>query len=176
MNRRRIASLMLVVSLLAAACGSGVSEEPADTMAPTATEPVGDPAPLTRFQLFDGPTASLADFAGQPVVLNFWASWCPSCVAEMSNAFRPVEQELGSEITFLGMNLQDDPALAKSLLDETGVQWINAADPAGDLYVELGGIAMPFTVYLNADGRIVETHNGPLTLDQLREQIAEIFG
>ena len=35
---------------------------------------------------------------------------------------------------------------------------------------------MPFTVYLNADGRVVEKHNGPLTEGQLRDQIAEIFG
>jgi len=94
----------------------------------------------------------------------------------MSAAFKPVEADLGDEVTFIGMNIQDDRALAEGLLAETGVNWISAEDPAGDLYVELGGIAMPFTVYITAEGRVVEKHNGPLTEGQLREQISEAFG
>ena len=135
-----------------------------------------EPAPTTPFTMFDGAPATLADFSGKPLVVNFWASWCPSCVAEMSAAFRPVEEELGDEITFLGMNIQDQRALAEGLLAETGVDWVSAEDAAGELYLALGGIAMPFTVFIDAAGGIVDKHNGPLTADQLRDAIAENFG
>jgi hypothetical protein len=94
----------------------------------------------------------------------------------MSAAFRPVAADLGGEITFIGMNIQDDRALATELLESTGVEWVSAEDPDGQLYVDLGGIAMPFTVYISADGQVIEKHNGPLTEGQLRDQIASSLG
>ena len=48
------------------------------------------------------------------------------------------------------------------------LDWLSAEDPDGELYIALGGIAMPFTVYISADGEVVKKHNGPLTADQLR--------
>jgi len=71
------------------------------------------------------------------------------------------------------MNIQDQRNLALELLDETGVEWLNAEDPLGELYTELGGLGMPYTVYISADGEVIDDHNGPLTEDQLREQIEE---
>jgi hypothetical protein len=94
----------------------------------------------------------------------------------MSAAFRPVHEEMGDTITFLGMNIQDDRALALELLDETGVGWVNAEDPDGSLYTELGGLGMPFTVVLSAEGTVLDTHNGPLDETQLRTLIAETLG
>ena len=177
MNRIRLFVYITGLALVAVACGGGATS----TSSPAASNegtvaPVGDPAPTNAFNTFAGEAVTLAAYEGKPVVLNFWASWCPSCVAEMTAAFKPVEEDLGDEITFLGMNIQDDRALAEALLVETGVDWVSVEDPNGDLYVELGGIAMPFTVYITADGRVVEKHNGPLTEDQLREQISEVFG
>lgn len=172
---RRLAVGMTALALVAAACSSGTSHDAVD--APATSAPIsGDPVPTREFQTFSGEAATLADYTGKPVVLNFWASWCPSCVAEMSAAFRPVAADLGSEITFIGMNIQDDRALATELLESTGVEWVSAEDADGELYIDLGGIAMPFTVYISADGQVVEKHNGPLTEGQLRDQIASTFG
>ena len=181
MHLTKLFAFLAGLALIAAACGgTGSSSNTATSQVPpgstTSAPPVGEPAPDNTFTTFAGETVTLASYQGKPVVLNFWASWCPSCVAEMSAAFKPVEEDLGDEITFLGVNIQDDRTLAESLLAQTGVEWVSAEDPAGDLYVELGGIAMPFTVYITSDGRVVEKHNGPLTEGQLREQIAEVFG
>lgn len=161
--KRRVLSLLAGLALVAAACGGAQAVE-------------GVPAPATSFALFDGSEASLTDFRGQPVVLNFWASWCPSCVAEMSAAFRPVQERLGDEVTFVGMNIQDLRGRADDLLHETGVDWVNAEDPTGGLYQELGGLGMPFTVYIDADGQVVDRHNGPLTEQQLSDHIERLFG
>jgi len=94
----------------------------------------------------------------------------------MSAAFRPVQLDIGDEITFIGMNIQDERQLANELLEETGVEWISAEDQTGELYLDLGGIAMPFTVFIDAAGGIVEKHNGPLTEGQLRDKIQAAFG
>ena len=167
---RRLALLASAFALVIVAC-SGATDGDRSGISPG-----GDPAPTTAFTLFDGTSTSLASFSGQPVVLNFWASWCPSCVAEMSAAFRPVQGEIGDRVTFVGMNIQDDRALALELLDDTGVRWISAEDPDGDLYVELGGISMPFTVFISSDGEILDKHNGPLNESQLRDRISEVLG
>lgn len=173
------AALALVVAACSSATGSGdatnAAPETPFASQPAAAAPRGEPALSTTFETFDGADATLADYAGQPLVVNFWASWCPSCVAEMSAAFRPVQESLGDQVTFLGMNIQDDRSLALDLLEETGVLWISAEDPRGDLYRELGGLGMPFTVFITADGEIVERHNGPLSEQQLRDKIAEEF-
>jgi thiol-disulfide isomerase/thioredoxin len=181
----RIVLLAAGVALLATACSgaTGSGGVPADanddgavtSVAPT-TASVENPVPATEFILFDGQTATLATYAGSPLVVNFWASWCPSCVAEMSAAFRPVQEEVGAKVVFLGMNIQDRRSAALALLDETGVQWISAEDPTGALYTELGGLGMPFTIFVSVSGDIVETHNGPLSESQLRDRITELFG
>ncbi len=172
---RRITMSVMALTLVAAACSSDTGHDEPITSA-TAAPVSGDPVPTREFNTFSGEAATLASYTGKPIVLNFWASWCPSCVAEMSAAFRPVAADLGRDITFIGMNIQDDRALATKLLESTGVEWVSAEDPDGELYVDLGGIAMPFTVYISADGRVVEKHNGPLTESQLRDQIASSLG
>jgi len=133
----------------------------------------GSQAPVIAFEYFDGSAGTLADYRGEPLVVNFWASWCPSCVAEMSAAFRPVQQSLDDRVAFLGMNLQDERSRAVELVEETGVLFDLAEDPRGDLYTALGGLGMPFTVFIAADGSVVYTHNGPVTEQQLTELISE---
>ena len=137
------------------------------------TVAAGPAAPALPFERFDGSAATLADYEGRPVVVNFWASWCPSCVAELSAAFVPVQERLGAEVDFLGLNLQDDRQKAIDLVNETGALFDLAEDVRGDLYTALGGLGMPFTVFIDADGAVVHDHNGPLTEQQLADLIAE---
>jgi cytochrome c biogenesis protein CcmG/thiol:disulfide interchange protein DsbE len=140
---------------------------------PTTATARGPAVPTAQFAFFDGSTATLAHYAGEPLVINFWASWCPSCVAEMSAAFVPVQERVGDEVAFVGFNLQDDRGRALALVEETGVLFDLAEDTLGDLYTELGGIGMPFTVFVSPDGEVLHKHNGPVTEGQLEDLIAE---
>ncbi|MFQ5554269.1 MAG: DUF3179 domain-containing (seleno)protein [Acidimicrobiia bacterium] len=94
-------------------------------------------------------------------------------MAELSAAIRPVQSQVGDQVAFVGVNLQDRRSDALELVEETGVEFDLAEDPDGELYRELGGIAMPFTIFISAAGEIVEEHNGPLTEGQLQDKIAE---
>jgi thiol-disulfide isomerase/thioredoxin len=179
MTKNTLASLGLALALVVAACSgsdghadTGLSDEALATTVAVDEHPA---APPTGFAMFDGTSATLADYGGKPLVVNFWASWCPSCVAEMAAAFKPAQERVGDDVAFLGLNIQDDRADALRLVEETGVLFDLGDDPLGDLYVELGGIGMPFTVFINTDGRIVEQHNGPLTEAQLLDLIEEAF-
>lgn len=167
-SKRALAGAALALSLVAAACGSGPDAGDAST--------VGTPSalPAVALQRFDGGgDVTLDDFVGKPLVVNFWAAWCPSCVAEMSAAFRPVQEQLGDSVTFVGVNIQDDRDKALKLLAETGVQWISVEDQDGTLWAELGGLAMPFTVFISESGEVVDRHNGPLNEALLLDRIQE---
>ena len=103
----RLAGLVLAVALVASACSGGADD---------AAGKEGDPIPETTFETFDGEVVSLAAYSGRPLVVNFWASWCPSCVAEMSAAFLPAQVALGEEVAFLGINIQDERDKALELV------------------------------------------------------------
>ena len=176
-TKTRMTFLVGALALVAAAC-SGGSDQAAThggDGATVASQVQGDPVPTDTFETFAGETASLEDYAGRPVVVNFWASWCPSCVAEMSAAFLPAQQQLGEQVAFLGMNIADERSRAVELVAETGVLFDLAEDPAGDLYTALGGLGMPFTVFVSADGQVLDVHNGPLTEGQLVDKINHVL-
>ncbi len=130
----------------------------------------------TTFEHFDGRIVRLSDWAGTPMVVNFWASWCPPCVAEMSAAFEPVHQQLGDQVAFVGLNLQDDPDDAFGIVRQTGVTYDLGRDPVGELFRDFGGIGMPTTVFVDESGIVIDTHTGALSQAQLEQLIADSFG
>jgi len=132
-------------------------------------------APSVEFETFDGETVALSDFEGKPVVLNFWASWCPACVAEMPD-FEQVHQAFRDDVTFIGVDMQDisrDAAL--QLVAETGVSYQLVDDPSGAVYSQFGGLAMPTTVFIDAEGHIVDTHAGALFAADLTERVEALL-
>jgi cytochrome c biogenesis protein CcmG/thiol:disulfide interchange protein DsbE len=168
----RLAVLLATVAALAlAACGGGprAAGSPgggAGSGADPSPAP-GDPVPDVRVEAFDGSTVSLTDYVGTPLVVNFWASWCPPCVAEMRDAFEPLHDQLGDRVAFLGVDVQDTRAAAREVVERTGVTYELAADPDGELFTAFGGFGMPTTVLVDADGRVVAHHTGALTRAEL---------
>lgn len=135
----------------------------------------GEPAPAVEMVDFDGVKVTLAEYAGTPVVLNFWATWCPFCIAEMPD-FQKVSQDTLGDVAFLGVNIQDDPAAAAAMAEETGVTYRLTRDPQGAVYAAFGGIGMPTTVFVDADGMIRDVITGQMSENQLRSKLAEHFG
>jgi thiol-disulfide isomerase/thioredoxin len=135
---------------------------------------VGAPAPDVQMESFSGEEVTLSQFEGTPVVLNFWATWCPFCVAEMPD-FETVNQAADGQVQFIGVNLQDDSGAAEDLVHETGVSYLLTRDPQGIVYKAFGGIAMPTTVFIGADGIVDEIVTGALTEGQLSNKIVENF-
>ena len=134
----------------------------------------GASAPSVEMVGFGGETIALADYAGTPVVLNFWASWCPFCVAEMPD-FENVSNAHSDQVAFIGVNLQDDAGAADSLAVETGVTYQLARDPQGVVYSAFGGIGMPTTVFIDADGVVRDVVTGQLSSEDLEAKIDQHF-
>ena len=140
------------------------------TRAPLAE--VGEPAPDVSWFTFDGGNASLDDYDGRPLVVNFWASWCPPCITEMP-AFEEVHQDLGDEVAFLGIAVQETAADSEAFLEGVEVTWDLGRDPDGNVIRRLGGIGMPTTVLIDADGIVQEIHTGELSEQELADLIDE---
>ncbi|MGQ0830891.1 MAG: TlpA family protein disulfide reductase [Microthrixaceae bacterium] len=127
------------------------------------------------FTTFEGERVALSSLRGTPVLVNFFASTCVPCIAEMP-ALEKVHQSLGDRVTFLGLALQDRPEDALALVKRTGVTYRTAQDKDASAITALGGTVLPTTVLLDADGTIVKRHSGKLTEAALRKLIADAFG
>ncbi len=153
-----------LVVTLAACAGSDASDDEAAS--------AGPPVPDRSFETFDGDQTSLPELAGEPMVVNFWASWCPPCIAEMPE-FEEVHQDRGDEVRFVGLNTQDDVARAEELAEQTGVTYDLGLDPEGELFRDFEVVSMPSTYLVNEAGAVVERHAGVLDAEQLHELIDE---
>lgn len=175
----RIAATGLALGLLAAACsddGPAIIDLDAGGLAPATediqTEADGERIDDLTFSTLDGAADGFANHLGRPLVVNFFASWCGPCRAEMPE-FQEVFEEVGTEVGFLGISRDDIPGPSLALIDETGVQYPIGWDEQGELFPDLGLFAMPSTLFVNADGVIVEQWGGILSGSDLREMIEE---
>lgn len=121
-----------------------------------------DPAPDVTLEYFDGSSQQLSELRGKPVVLNFWASWCPPCISEMP-VFGDVHRRFADDVEFVGVNMQEvDVDAAMALADQTNVDYPLAHDRDGAIYGQFGGIAMPTTIFISADGSVERVHAGTI--------------
>lgn len=162
---RRWAALFVATVLVALATGCSGGSDNGPSSADLAE------ARHTVYELLDGGTSSLGAHAGQPVVVNFFGSWCAPCVAEMPD-FEQVHQELGTQVVFVGLNIIDTPTDARGIVTQTGVTYEVGFDPGERIYSLFRGIGAPTTVVLRSDGTVSATHTGPLSKSDLRELIA----
>ena len=117
---------------------------------------------------------SLADFAGRPLVINFWGSWCPPCITEMPE-FERVYQDYQDQVAFLGINVQDEPADALELAIATGVSYPLALDPEADIQLDLRILSTPATLFVSPSGEVLDSWLGVLNEAELSSRIQGNF-
>lgn len=118
---------------------------------------------------------TLADFAGRPLVVNFWASWCVPCRKEMP-ALEAAAERLAGRVGFVGINHQDGDAAAADFEDDVGVTYPSGYDPDGAVARAYGVLGLPTTVLVDASGRIVARRLGEVSDDELARLITDAFG
>jgi cytochrome c biogenesis protein CcmG/thiol:disulfide interchange protein DsbE len=123
---------------------------------------VDRPAPPLAFTTFDGAPVTLADYRGQGVVVNFWASWCDPCRVE-AELFEAAAQAEAGRIAFIGVNVLDTEPAARAFLDEFGVGYPNGPDTSERWARQFGATGVPVTVFVDADGVIRSVVLGAVT-------------
>ena len=146
--------------------------------------PVGqrpDP-PALDGPLLGGGTFALAQYAGHPVVVNAWASWCGPCHEEMPDLVRAAADLAPAGVRFLGLNAgKDTEANARAFVEQYGVDWPTIFDGdarnASRLARVAGGTtAIPFTVVLDARHQLAAVSVTVLTRTTLVETVRGIIG
>jgi thiol-disulfide isomerase/thioredoxin len=125
-----------------------------------------------EFSLTDGPTLAMAEWQGHPVVLNFWATWCPPCVEEMPLLDAFYRQNSSKGWKMLGIAL-DQPSQVKRFLGQHSFAYPMAwGGLDGSQLAELLGNesgSLPFTVVLAADGRLIQRKLGKLSANDIQK-------
>ncbi|MBI5289033.1 MAG: TlpA family protein disulfide reductase [Chloroflexi bacterium] len=120
----------------------------------------------------DGAAVRLSDLRGKPTIINFWATWCGSCVAELPD-FKEVQLELGAEnLNVVAVNAGEGSGDARRFLDSLHVpDFYITMDPTLIVSDAYGVFGMPTSVFLDANGVIRAVYTGQLDKDLMREYV-----
>ena len=123
-------------------------------------------APGFTLQSVDGKTVSLAQFKGDVVMINFWASWCGPCRQEMPLLDNIYKQYKDMGFVLLGVNVEPDSHNANAWLKKTPVSYPVLYDPKSQVSQLYQVQAMPTTVIIDRQGIVRFVHNGYLPGDE----------
>lgn len=122
----------------------------------------------------DGRRVALADLAGTPLVVNVWASSCVPCKAEMPTLDAFAASSPGVQV--VGVNPLDDRAGLDDFVEEVAVRYPQYRDPDGSVLDAFGIAALPATIFVAADGRVITVHLGQLDAPELAAMAESAFG
>lgn len=132
----------------------------------------GHPAPNFTLQTLDGSTVSLADFRGQVVLVNFWATWCPSCIAEMPDYEAVYQQQPIADFVVLGVNLQENSEQVQKFSEGLQLSFPILLDADGQITIrDYQVVGMPGSIIIDRQGQIFYRHIGPMSGDLLLEKL-----
>jgi len=119
-------------------------------------------APDFSLQQLNGETITLAQYRGQkPVILDFWASWCPNCRRDMPRLNRWYEK-YKDQVEVIGINLQENPSVVERYVSSTGISFPIALDPRGSASRAYGVRYTNFHVLIDKDGNTVRMVPGDI--------------
>lgn len=125
----------------------------------------------------DGKTVKLADYKGKVVMMNFFATWCGPCKFETPMFVQLQEQYRNKGVAFIGVQVQDDPALLQAFKDEYKVNYpllvANDRQDLEDAYGPLWGL--PVTLMIGRDGTICKRHMGLASKVQMEKEIKNLL-
>lgn len=135
----------------------------------------GHPAPNFELKTLDGQLINLSDYKGRPVLINFWATWCGPCRAEMPD-FQAAATDNADKIVVIGVNntISDTPDLVADFVDELGITFLVVLDEEGDTADAYRVLGLPMTVFVDSDGIINEVFTGPVNKAYIEAKIPEL--
>lgn len=171
MNRRVLAAGMFLVTPLIIFLAMGLGRDPKKVRTPM----VGKPAPQFALPTVDdGGQVNLETLKGRPVVVNFWATWCVPCYAEHGVLLEAARSR--PDVAFVGIVYQDERDRVRKFLQQNGSGYPSLIDEGGAVAIAYGVYGIPETFFIDAGGRIVAKHEGPLDAGSMQQKLALVGG
>ena len=181
MKRGPLRTLLMILAILVAAIAVSFLLQWRDSLLdglPGLPEPApsqGAAAPNITLQNLDGETVSLSDYRGQPVVLNFWATWCGPCRQEMPHLQDVYETHRDAGLVVLGVNVRETREEAAGFLRELGVDFPVLLDSDLAATERYSVTSLPITFFIDRDGNIKTLVVGGMSRQVIEERVAAIL-
>lgn len=132
------------------------------------------PAPELVLNTTTGEQVRLSDFKGKPVLINFWATWCPPCRAETPD-LQAIHRELGDELVIFSVNVtSQDGGDVEGFMQEFGVTFPVALDVDGVAAQSYNVLGLPTTIFIDRDGIINEVFSGAVNKAYIEAKLSEL--
>jgi peroxiredoxin len=135
---------------------------------------VGDIAPDFSYTLADGTTHTLSDLRGKKVLINFWATWCPPCRAEMPDIQQAARQYEGEGFAVLAINSGEDVQAVQGFASEMGLTIPLITDPSNEIGSAYSTRNLPISYFINTDGTISFRQIGLMNLSFIERRIEQM--
>ncbi|MBP1157568.1 MULTISPECIES: TlpA disulfide reductase family protein [unclassified Paenibacillus] len=132
---------------------------------------IGQQAPDFELKMLDGQSVKLSDYRGKIVIINFWATWCPPCRAEMPHMQQYYMENEKEGVVILGVNATSTEIsvpVVDSWLKEWGITFPIVLDEHGEVIKTYRVNSYPSTFVIDADGVIRHKHPGPMNMQMLK--------
>ena len=140
----------------------------------TGTDVTGQGLPAVSYAPCDGTDVPLTT-DGRPLLLNFWSSTCTPCIKEMPDLEQSYQANSG-RVDYLGLQVSERAESGLDMIARTGVTYPTGRDPSAKVFRAFGGVGLPRTVLVRADGTIAWVHSGALTASEIQTAIDENLG
>jgi peroxiredoxin len=161
--------------------GYGVVALPEDRN-PTGRNPstdIGRTPPDFLLQQLDGGALRFSDLRGQPVLVNFWASWCTPCRQEMPHIVRAYDERHDDGLVVVAVDLQENDDAIRDFAEEFGMEFPVVIDRTGEVADawRIGGPVegIPSSYFIDADGVVQSRVFGPMDEERLDEELGKIL-
>ena len=137
---------------------------------------IGRLAPDFTLADLEGNPVSLSDFQGKAVFINFWATWCPPCRAEMPEIEDLHQKYKDQDVAVIGVNLFEPQDKVREYVQRGGFNWTFVIDTTGEVTRNYGISALPTSFFLDSQGTIRAVNIGPMTERLMEAKLAEATG
>lgn len=177
---RRVAWVVAVVGGLTALFVFGLLRGAPDRNVPSNL--LNRPVPTFALPLYEryfaafGPRLDLAEHAGRPMVINFWASWCGPCYVEAPH-LEAAHRRYGERVLFVGVQTQERDARAagRAFIERFDFTFPNVIDDDSRVSISYGLFGVPETFFVRSDGTLAYKHVGPVDARVMTQQVEALL-
>lgn len=163
----RLALVLMAVVLLGLLVTQGCT---------TTTQSTGLPAPDFTLKDLEGNQVSLSDFRGKTVFINFWATWCGPCRAEMPEIESIHQEYKDQDVVVIGIDLFEPEDAVRQYTQEGGYSWIFVIDTTGEVTANYEVTAIPTSFFIDSDGIIQAMNIGSMSKGAMEANLAKAMG